>query len=211
MVRRLFAVAALQTLAACGDDASSTELVLVADCDVTRADSIELSIEAAGVARKSARAARADAPAYLTIVRDQGTLGPVTVSARALAGSEVVLVRTHVVSFVPDSARVVPLHLSQSCVTKSCAPTQTCSQGSCVDRELAESALARWTGTPPMLPDGGAVTSSPPLPTMMNANTCDGREVDLQTDHEHCGACNVRCSLLELCRSGQCGTLLPLP
>jgi hypothetical protein len=35
--------------------------------------------------------------------------------------------------------------------------------------------------------------------------TCDGKEVDLDTDRAHCGACGVVCPLTRTCFDGVCG------
>jgi hypothetical protein len=196
----LLSVLALGTLGSCADEpAPSTQLILVADTDIPRIDNVEFTIEANGVATQSAQASYADdgAPLYLTVLRDQGPLGPVTVRARGREGSTVLVTRTHVLSFVPDRALVVPLHLLRSCAIRACAASETCSEAGCIAQQLEPSQLADWAGQAPSLDT--ALAGDAGTATCGNDGT-----INLQTDPKHCGRCSNACKANEQCSAGQC-------
>lgn len=185
------------SLMACGDESTAnTQLILVADTDIPRVNEVEFTVEAEGVEPQSARATYgADrAPVYLTLVRDDGPLGPLTVRARGRVGSDVAISRTHVVSFVPDRTLVVPLHLARTCMNRSCAPSETCGETGCVAQQLDPAQLSAWSGQAPRL-----------AASMMGDTSCgESAVVDLQTHAKHCGTCNNACKPNELCSAGQC-------
>ena len=203
MARALSASCALiaLALASCSSDPeAATQLILVADTDVDRIETIEFRVEAAGAPEKTATATRSasGAPAYLTLLREQGPLGPLTVTARGMRGQMQLVSRTHVVSFVEGETLVVPLHLAQSCVGRMCEG-QTCGELGCSPRQLDSESLLPWSGKPPEI--GGAM------------GQCGTNEmVDLMTDPAHCGACNAACSASSMshtiasCMAGSCNT-----
>jgi len=206
-LRRACATAAtllLPLLSSCSQTAEpATQLILVADTDIDRIDVIEFRIEASGVEPKSARATRpADGgPVYLTLLREGGPLGPLTVTARGLAESTLLLSRTHIVSFVPEQTLVVPLHLERACIVRSCGE-ETCGGLECIPRELDEASLAPWSGAPPSLSSAGPLVQ------------CEGDGmVDVTSDPDHCGACGSACTVgpglqhsLASCVSSTCAT-----
>ncbi|MDB4985278.1 MAG: Tryptophan synthase alpha chain [Myxococcaceae bacterium] len=165
-------------LAACSQsEISLTQLILVADTDIAGIDSIRFAVSGADSANiEDATATRSigSGPSYVSIVRGDGALGPLTVTASALSNTQVKLVRTHVVSFVPHQTRVVVLHLYASCLAPpvpQCDPiAQTCAASGCVPQLLLDNErdLPGWTGTPPRLSpvelqDGGSLDGGAPL------------------------------------------------
>jgi hypothetical protein len=190
--------------AACADEQeAATQLILVADTNIARIESIEFRVESANVPQKSAVAMRTASgePVYLTLFREDGPLGPLTITARGLRGMSTLVQRTHVVSFAEGQTLIVPLHLAQLCVGRMCAEGQTCGEFSCVPQELDSESLLPWTGRAPGLDDGGQITQ------------CDAQGmVDLMTDPTHCGQCDVVCSTpssmqhtVPTCVAGKCG------
>ncbi len=140
------------SLLACASDTKPlTQLVLVADTDISEIDRIEFAVVGAQPDAAEATRTADSGPSYVTIVRDQGTLGPVTVTARGYAGQTALIERVQIVSFVRDETLVVPLHLVARCRDVSCGNDETCSESGCVERELAASQLAPWSGQPPGL------------------------------------------------------------
>lgn len=207
MVRSRWLLAALlsclgASLGACAQDSEpATQLILVVDSDLERLDAVDFRVEAPNATAKTASAApRASGdPIYLTLLREQGPLGPLTISATAKRGVLTMVTRTHVVSFVAGESLVVPLHLVRSCLGRSCGSGQTCTERGCAPRELDQNDLASWSGTPPTLASA-ALTQ------------CDEGLIDLASDPEHCGDCGQACSVLNsqqhalaTCSEGTCG------
>lgn len=197
MVSARVSILALLALAACAQEASpATQLILVADSDVAAIETVEFRVQAEGVPVKSASAPRSPSggPAYLTLLREEGPLGPLTVTALGLRGDAQVVARSHTVSFVDGETRVVPLHLTQSCVGRPCNG-QTCADGRCVPLAIDSGSLLPWTGSPPEL-------------AMLTQ--CGSAMVDLQRDPAHCGTCNAACpgggpTTRPSCSAGTCG------
>lgn len=163
---------------------AATQLILVADTDVDLVRTVEFEISAPGAETKTARATRpADGqPVYLTLLRDQGPLGPLTITARGLFGTSPIVTRTHEVSFVEEQTLVVPLHLARVCVNREC-PGQTCNELGCTPHELDEESLAPWSGRPPELGDES-----------MLVQCGSAGMVDVTRDPRHCGGCDMACS-----------------
>lgn len=179
----------------CANDEALTELVLSADSNL-RLDRIVFEVSAQGVPARSAQATRTDAgPSYVAVVRDQGTLGPLTVVARGMFQNAELLRRTHVVSFTEGEALLVPLDLYARCVTMRCPPNQTCAENGCTPIKLDR--LQPWTGetpTPFAGRDGGVTQFA----------VCGPAVVDLTTDSRHCGDCGHSCAPAENCVGGTC-------
>lgn len=204
-------------LVACSQETKPlTQLVLVADTDIASVDLITFEASARGSdaqVSQVAQAVRADGPSYVTLVRDSGPLGPITVAARGLSRGVQVIERVQVVSFVVDETRVVRLDLLARCLGVRCGSDQTCAESGCHSQVQPE--LPVWTGTPDALdasvPDAGssdASTStdaaSPDAGPDAGADGGDGGSVlltecgdaglvDLQNDPTHCGRCEIAC------------------
>ncbi len=204
---------------ACAPDPKPlTQLILVADTDLSEIDRIEFTAQGEGHQDQTAEAARApgDGPSYVAIVRKEGSLGPLTVTARGFDGEVALVERVHQVSFVQDETRVVPLHLVGSCRNARCGGAETCSESGCVDRALPATQLAEWSGQPPGLltavdagtNDAGTQDAGTPDARGRDAGTlwrqCDGRWVDLLTEHDFCGTCTNSCRAQEDCVAGAC-------
>jgi hypothetical protein len=198
----LLLAAAAAAVGCSQDDRAATQLILVADSDIERLDSVEFRVAAAGAAAQTATAvvAAKGQPAYLTLFREQGPLGPLTVSARGLRGTSTLVTRTHEVWFVEGETLVVPLHLSQMCVGRSC-DGETCGELGCTPRALDGESLLPWSGTPPSLADAPAPMTQ-----------CEMGMVDLLSDPMHCGGCDRSCALPGAlhtrvsCSAGTCGS-----
>jgi hypothetical protein len=214
-------VPVLSALGACSaDDRPLTQLILVADTDVNNIDSIQFEVSGLGsVDKETAQAAHSatTGPAFVSIVRDDGSLGPLTVVARGLRGNDVAIERTQRVSFVAKQTRVVLLHLFASCLrAPRCAAELACDGSGCIAQELSPAQLLTWTGTPPRLNgtpgpmDGGSSDAGPVDGAVSDAAPGDGggsdagnpilREcgaagsVDIQSNVAHCGSCDRACT-----------------
>jgi hypothetical protein len=182
--------------AGCGDG-DLTELVLSADSDLVL-DQITFEVSADGVAPKTAQAARqGSGPSYVSIVRDHGTLGPLTVVARGSYQNRELVHRTHVVSFVPGESLLVPLDLYSRCVSAICLNSQTCGKDGCQAQALDD--LPTWTGKAPAIEQSDAGQDDAGGLTM-----CGSDLVDLASDAENCGSCGHGCWLWENCAAGTC-------
>lgn len=128
-----------------------TELVLVADTNLPNVD--EIRFEVVSTADPSLRQTKSrvpdGTPSFLSVVRDEGPLGPLDVTARALVKGVSQLSRTHRVSFVRNQTRVVALHLFAECVALKCQ--DACDGSSCVPTELGADDLTGWSGEPPRI------------------------------------------------------------
>lgn len=217
----LWSVAAASVLVACAaEDRPLTQLILVADTDVSNVDTIQFEITGpGGIDKEVAQAAHnaTSGPAYVSLVRDDGVLGPLTVVARGLRGNNSLIERTHRVSFVPKQTRVVSLHLFASCLRPPrCTAEQACDATGCISQDVTEAQLSSWTGTPPrlngtMVPSdaGGsdAGVSDAGNPVLRECGAAGS--VDLQSNVAHCGACDRACmagphATSAACVSGAC-------
>ena len=196
MVARALARAWLLVLASAAACASKspdlTQLILVSDTDIPTLDTIELEIEGPSGRRESTKTAVPDdgSPIYLTLLRDEGPLGPLTITARGYEGDAVIVERTVQVSFVVGETRVVELFLIGSCVTlqSRCGDDETCTEDGCQPQELAPESLPPWRGEPPSLQDtndGG--------PDVVLTSCPDAGMVDLLRDPKNCGECGKAC------------------
>jgi hypothetical protein len=218
-LERWAAVLWLGTLAlgACGaDERPLTQLILVADTDVPNIDTIQFEVnEAPGPKKELAQAAHdaSRGSAFVSLVHDQGSLGPITVVARGLRAGVVQIERTQRVSFVPDQTRVVPLHLFASCLRPpKCTADQACDASGCIPKDMTEAQLLPWTGTPPPLnydtgPVSDAGTSDAQVPDAGSTSLrlCgDAGIVDIESNAAHCGACDKSCAGNRACMAGTC-------
>ena len=207
---------ALSALACAKDEQARTELMLVADTDISDLDSIRFVVEGDDRQESEEGALRGDgAPLTLGVVLDKGSAGPLTVSALGIRNGRTVIERTAYVSFVEGKTLVVELHLVTSCELKFCLPERTCTERGCEQSQLDEAQLDEWSGTSPELgssqPDAGdagvandAAVSPPGLVT------CGAdQQVDLSSDPAHCGACQNACKVggrntVAACVAGAC-------
>lgn len=204
----------LALLVACSDETTPrTQLVLVADTDLDEADLITFEVsDLDGSLRKSATApAAVDAvPRYVSLVRESGPLGPLTITARALAGGRVLVERVHTASFVVDETRMVPLHLLARCVGSACGADQTCTEQGCRARALDE--LPAWPGDAPGLDDlrDAGTDAGPDIgadggDAGATLTRCgDAGLFDLASDPRRCGRCDRSCSNNQVCRAAKC-------
>lgn len=158
---RTLTLLSLLLAASCTQDSKPlTQLVLVSDTDVSNVDAVQFLVRAEDGSHEDEMSVvpRTGAnPAYVSVVREEGSLGPLQVTAFALKnGERTGLSRTQRVAFVPDQTRVVKLHLAASCIGKSCGATETCSEVGCTPIEVPEEQLEGWGGAPP------ALKSAPP-------------------------------------------------
>src|SRR4051812_12067656 len=119
--RRILGLLTLLLAASCSQDPKPlTQLVLVSDTDVATVDEVQFLVHAEDGSHPAemSRVPRSGAsPAYVSVVREDGSLGPLAVTAFALNnGERTGLSRTQRVSFVSDQTRVVKLHLPASCI-----------------------------------------------------------------------------------------------
>lgn len=159
-----------------------TQLMLVADTDITDLETVEFSVD--GPDREPSLASatpRADhAPLTLAVVREQGPLGPVYVAALGYRGGEVVVARKAEVAFVEGKTLVVPLHLVASCENSGCAADQTCTETGCAP--VVVNALDGWRGAPPTLGAGTTGAMDAALPTVEDAEVPTTTEPDAALD-----------------------------
>lgn len=194
------------------DERALTQLILVADTDISDLDAIQFTISgAAGAHAQTALASRGSdrTPSFVSVVRDEGASGPLTVTAIGLRRGMARLSRTQRVSFVEEQTRVVALHLFASCVKPPmppCDATQTCASGRCIAQVVPESDLLAWTGAPPPIgliaggdagarDAGAADAGASDADTLADDGGANYREcgaagtVDIQSDVLHCGGC----------------------
>ncbi|HEX5659351.1 MAG TPA: hypothetical protein VFX59_19285 [Polyangiales bacterium] len=188
-------------LAGCGSDPEPiTQLVLVADSDLAL-DSVSFEVrEAGGLTRSASRSG--SGPSFVSLVQETGPLTNLTVTATGRQGDKAVLTRTHVLSFVVDETRVVPLDLYASCVGVKCSAGQTCAERGCRPEQLAAAELSEWRGQPvspfPAKDAGLALDAGWLRP-------CGGpMPIDTSKDPMNCGACGLKCGGKEHCELGRC-------
>jgi hypothetical protein len=234
----LWALVATTSGACSGETEPRTQLMLVADTDVAPSGSIQFEIVGPDERRetKDGPFGKGEGlPSTLALVYTEGDLGPFTVSASIESPSGGgTIKRTHVVSFVRGKTLMVPLHLAADCASASCGDQQTCNEaGNCVDRTLSGEALAPWDdalertfgpgGTISMdasiadasTADGGdgdnGASDAATDAAATDYQDCSGDYVDLQSNPDHCGSCDVACSQAptsnatgSVCASGIC-------
>lgn len=140
-----------------------TELLVVTDTDLevpSELAAVRFRIVGPDGEEKIASAdfaAGAARPAVLALVHRGGALGPFTIEVSGEdAHGGVVTTRGASVSFVRREVRVLRMHLAAECVGVRCSGDETCGEGGCRSRRVAENELERWTGEPPGLErDGG--------------------------------------------------------
>jgi hypothetical protein len=144
----------------CSDEPEPlTELMVVVDSDMVGVDSVQVRVEGMGdpkVATASDLSKR-PLPRTVAILHQGGPLGPIEVTAKALAASDAPLVsQSAKISFVRGRVITLTFRLEQSCVGVSCDEGDTCMAGSCEPVEIDASDLKEWTGKPPVHREAGA-------------------------------------------------------
>lgn len=210
----------------------NTELILVADTDISNLERIEFEVSGEGSRKSAGGPVRADgAPLSLAVVRDTGPLGPITVSARGFFGDTLRVERRAVVSFVPNKTVVVPLHLLDGCIGAVCDERDTCTERGCESPSLGADDLSTWTGVAPDLSstsDAGAeldaggrdaalvadaaVASDAAVDAALWDECRDAGLVDLNSNVNHCGKCGKACSgplyswlnIMWVCKAAKC-------
>jgi hypothetical protein len=237
MVRAVLVTACLGSalLLGCAPDEvnARTQLMLVADTDIADLNQIAFNVREDARERTSGRIAVAsgDAPFTMAVLREEGSLGPLVVSARGFRGETLLVERSAVVSFTPGKTLTVVLHLVQSCMTLQCESDETCTERGC---QLPDAGTpAPWNGTAPILgeeldagmpgADAGADAgqqSDAGQPSDAgdgsdaNWMQCGSRTVDVNSDLDHCGRCSRPCRLtgdsasnvVAACTDGECGS-----
>jgi hypothetical protein len=225
MVRAAPIAALLSTfalLSCANDEVPPTQLMLVVDTDIAELNEIafDVSDPRDTLETGSIPVDIADAPFTMAVLREKGSLGPLTARAIGYAKKRPLVERSAVVSFSPGKTLTVVLHLVQSCRGKNCEDDdETCTERGC---ELADAGtLSEWDGTPPTLeaaldagsprPDASqpGPDAGPPAdgaaPQEAGADAaepdaggavwtrCGFAEVDINSDVGHCGRCNNVC------------------
>ena len=168
MVRRCLRIALISLLMpSCSQNEKAlTQLMLVADTDVANLDAVRFLVVAEdGSHQDHAFVMRmGDAPITVNLVREQHTLGPLTITAQGIQAerSTPLVQRVQRVNFVANETRVVKLHLVEDCIAKQCMAGQTCSETGCTAIDVPSDALDRWTGAPPRLANADLDAGVPP-------------------------------------------------
>jgi hypothetical protein len=231
MVRAVLVIACLSAtlLLGCdGDEVNTrTQLMLVADTDIADLNQIQFDVREDLRVRTSGRLAVAsgDAPFTMAVLREEGSLGPLVVSARGFRGDTPLVERSAVISFSPGKTLTVVLHLVQSCVTLQCESDETCTERGC--QLPAVGTPTPWNGTAPRLEaalDAGLPGSDAGPDAGQPSDAGGGSDaswmqcglftVDINSDLDHCGRCNKTCRLtgvgasntVAACVDGVCGT-----
>jgi hypothetical protein len=216
-------------LGCANDKKPGTELMLVADTDISDLDTIRFEVSDSEANKSEQAAPRADGePLTLGVVLEKSSLGPVTVSAIGIRGGRTVVERNAVVSFVPGKTLVVELHLLASCESKRCLTNQTCTEYGCSSNQLGADQLSEWTGSAPslgdtLLTDAGRTDASgingDAGSTSDGGSEADGASglttcgletgIDLTSDVNHCGDCKTVCkssgrNLVAVCVASEC-------
>lgn len=201
-----------------------TELVLVADTNITNLDTIRFEISGDDRNESEQDTPREDgSPLTLGVVRSTGSLGPIRVSAVGMRAGREVVEHSAEVSFVQGKTLVVELHLLTSCENTRCLSDQTCDEGACVSNQLDADQLSPWNGSAPEigdtlsgdagLGDAGATASDAGDSGTDGGSelvTCgNDQRVDLSTDVNHCGDCKTACktsgrNTVASCVAGAC-------
>jgi hypothetical protein len=217
-------LACLATLVlACGQDKQArTELLLVADTDISDLDTIRFEITQGDRSESEEGIPRSDGePLTLGVVLAGDSLGPIAVSAHGIRAGQTVVERSAVVSFVKGKTLVVELHLVESCESRRCLLWQTCTESGCESNRLDEDELNEWTGSTPslggtLLSDAGSREAGVDGGVLSEGGngeitTCGvDVDVDLSSDIDHCGDCKTSCkasgrNTVATCVAGACG------
>jgi hypothetical protein len=140
----------------CGGAERVTELVVVVDGDLTFPDEVDrvtvvaddgnghtATLPAPGVARPPSGWRL---PLWGSVAA-RGELRPITFTATAFRGTDVVLSESVVAEFVRDESREVRLTLCKGCRDKQCGEGERCGENGCTGKRV--SSLPPWSGGEP--------------------------------------------------------------
>jgi hypothetical protein len=164
--------------AACGDDPSLTQIAITVDSEMIPGAAldrvtIEVSDADDGEVLQSSHAELAEQalPRKLTLVHEDGPLGPFRVTAAGWLGDDKVVESKRDVWFTAERTWPLAMYLDQRCVARweRCDDDQTCEQGSCrpILTERAPADDARSTDTDTDTDPGGALGPGDGPPPMM--------------------------------------------
>ena len=172
MTRTLVACLVLTMAGAlgCGDDV--TEVVVTADSDLAVPDEIDLvrfDVDATGIGGQTTtrRIALNEGgtvlPVRLTVVHDEGPLGPVDVTATGMREGSDVVSRTARFHFIRGESLVLHLDLLARCLDESCPEGMTCGEDGCRDVDVDPGEL-REDDAGMASPDAGSSASDAGTP-----------------------------------------------
>ncbi len=135
--------------ASCAAEPVLTQIMVVVRSNVASLDHVEIRVEGLGKPQTaSADLAKSKLPRTLAVVYRGGALGPITIRARGLAQSALVVERAARLSFVRGRNVTLVLDLVSACEQVSCSDaTQTCIDGSCASNKVDSSTLKTWPGS----------------------------------------------------------------
>jgi hypothetical protein len=213
----------------CSEKTPRTQLMIVADTNISNLQAIRFEISGRDDRNESAETSLpSDGPAMLALVQAGGSAGPLTITAKALRLGRTVVQRSAVVEFVPRQTRVVELHLLERCVGVICSTGTSCTEQGCQNDELTSDDLPAWQGEAPSLggvstdasvQDAGSDAASDASSSdagdsaladsgLTNCGAGPAMAVDLQSNIEHCGVCRNACkpprNATAMCVDGEC-------
>jgi hypothetical protein len=155
----VYCLAVLAAFSCSPDSLPLTQVMVVVDSDIAQVDSVRVRVEGMGDPKVATAEdlAKRPLPRTVAIVYRGGPLGPITVTADALAGKATLVSRRVEFSFVRGRNLTLTIVLEQSCVEVACeADGDTCIDGGCESAEVDSTRLSDWSGKTPSHRDAGA-------------------------------------------------------
>lgn len=151
------ALAAAAAASNCGGAQRLTELVVVVDGDIAipaEADRVDVVVDDGNGHVVSLPAPGSEAPRsgfrlplWGSVAARGSDLRPVTFTATAYRGADVVLRQTAIAEFVRDESREVRLTLCKACRNTQCGENERCTERGCTAKLISD--LPRWNGGEP--------------------------------------------------------------
>lgn len=238
MTRAISCIVIIALSSGCSSPPSPTQLIVVVDTDLIvgrEVDSVRFEVDSTeidGMTRGADIDFARSRPATLSLVHQDGPLGPLVVTAAGLLEDAPVVTRTARVSFVQSSVKVLRLDLWAACRSVTCGEGQTCwDQGACRSVDVGESELIDWSGQIDALDssvrdadveqeadadveqemdaDSDESECSPDAEEECNGrdDDCDGEideGFDLAFNANHCGRCGHACTDESPCVARAC-------